>query len=438
MWRVGHGKSIKAWEDKWIPSSGPMVFRNEVAWELNITQVLDLLEENGGRWKRNMVELLCWPPTATTILSIPLPMQPREDCFFWLETINGCYSVKTGYYFIRKKQMEENASTSSTPSLSHAQWTKLWKAEVVPRCRETVWRACLGLLPVKDVLHCRGVVQDPCCPCCPGVPETIHHALFFCPIAKLVLFGSPLAIRVDVECSVQQFLSHFLAAANLEVAGILFTLFYALWQVHNELVYNGREAIVAQVLQRAVALPPSLVLQQDAPPAGRNLQSSWRKPVAGLFKVNFDASMKDSHDAGLGFIARNSHGEVLAAATMVTGPVQNPVLAEALAFRWALGLAAELGLQRVWFESDFLALVQAWERHDSGFSHLYTVVRDCRLLLSNFDAFEFSFVRRTGNCAADALARLAFHFGCIVWIEEDPLEVSSIIQDDVIASMASS
>lgn len=102
MWRVGHGKSIKAWEDKWIPSFGPMVFRNELTWE------------------RNMVELLCWPPTATTILSIPLPMQPREDCFFWPETINGCYSVKTGYNFIRKKHMEENASTSSTPSLSHA------------------------------------------------------------------------------------------------------------------------------------------------------------------------------------------------------------------------------------------------------------------------------------------------------------------------------
>lgn len=69
-----------------------------------------------------------------------------------------------------------------------------------------------------------------------------------------------------------------------------------------------------------------------------------------------------------------------------------------------------------------------------GFSHLETVVGDCRLLLRDFDVFEFCFVRRTGNFVADALAKLVFRLGCMVWIEETPLKVSSQIQHDVLAS----
>ncbi|XP_057440277.1 uncharacterized protein LOC130732189 [Lotus japonicus] len=382
LWRVGDGKTIRAWDDKWIPSSTPMVYREDVAAELHVTHVSDLMLPNGGGWDRDKVEFLCWPPTATAILSVPLPMYHQEDSFFWPATVDGCYSSKTGYQFIRNQHHARVASGSSAPAMRPALWLKLWKAEV--------W------------------------------------------------FASPLGFRLHEECSVQEFFTEFLGAADCNGIGMFFSILYSVWQARNDLLFSAKQSSVDQILLRASSLRPSSN-QLTAPHRhGREHVSSWRRPAAGIFKVNFDASLLQSHEAGFGFIARNKEGEVLAAATSTMGPVLSSVLAEALALRWALGLAKELGFRRIWVETDCLVLYNYWERREGGFSHLETVVKDCRLLLCSFDVFTFTFVRRTGNSVADALAKLAFRLGCLVWIEEAPLEVSSLIQDDVFASVASS
>lgn len=62
---------------------------------------------------------------------------------------------------------------------------------------------------------------------------------------------------------------------------------------------------------------------------------------------------------------------------------------------------------------------------------------DCRYLLPNFDVFSFLFVRRTGNCAADALAHLSFSYRDFVCLEEVPQEVLDIVQYDVMTSRPS-
>ncbi|XP_057458292.1 uncharacterized protein LOC130749012 [Lotus japonicus] len=376
LWRVGNDTSIRAWDDKWIPNCGPIVYREDAAAELGVLHVSDLMLPMGGGWDRNKVEFLCWPPTARAILSIPLSFQPHNDCFFWPDTGDGCYTSKSGYSFIKKKQLERESSSSSSLVLAPALWTKLWKADAAPRCRETAWRACLNLLPVRSTLHRRGVALEPCCPRCPDIAETVQHALLFCPFAKLAWFASPLNLRFDEESTVHDFFCRFLAVADTT--------------------------------------------------------------SAGTFKLNFDASVKNRKEAGAGMIVRNRNGEFLAAATTELGPVLSAVLAEALGMRWALGLAAELGFRRLWLETDCLVLLNYWNRRDGGLSHLDTIVRDCRLLLSHFDVFNFTFVRRTGNCAADALAHLAFHYGCMVWIEEAPPEITSVVHNDVHASMTSS
>lgn len=188
-----------------------------------------------------------------------------------------------------------------------------------------------------------------------------------------------------------------------------------------DLLFNEKETPFEQVLQRALSLRPSLVSSQNQPPVRHELPSSWRRPATGVCKLNFDVSVQQSKAAGMDLIVRIKDGEVLAAATVTIGPVMSPLLAEALGTRWALGRATELGFHRIWEEKDYLGLFNCWERRECGFSYLDAVVLDCRLLLLNFDVFNFSFVRRTGNGAAHALARLAFCLGCVIWIEEAPL-----------------
>lgn len=90
--------------------------------------------------------------------------------FFGACNSGRCYSSKTGYQFIRRQLFEREPSNSSKPSLTPSSWTKLWKANAAPRCRETAWRACLDLLLVRAVLHRRGIAQDSSSPQCLDVP----------------------------------------------------------------------------------------------------------------------------------------------------------------------------------------------------------------------------------------------------------------------------
>ena len=43
-----------------------------------------------------------------------------------------------------------------------------------------LWKACANILPTKDNLFRRGVVEDPICPICKREPETISHVLWTC------------------------------------------------------------------------------------------------------------------------------------------------------------------------------------------------------------------------------------------------------------------
>ncbi|XP_057429426.1 uncharacterized protein LOC130722638 [Lotus japonicus] len=88
----------------------------------------------------------------------------------------------------------------------------------------------------------------------------------------------------------------------------------------------------------------------------------WSHPALGIFKINFDAAMHRSGEAGVGLIARNAHGEVLETACFYIGLATSPLVAEALAMRWALGMARDLGFRRVAFETDCLVLFEAWKR----------------------------------------------------------------------------
>ncbi|XP_057426254.1 uncharacterized protein LOC130719659 [Lotus japonicus] len=166
----------------------------------------------------------------------------------------------------------------------------------------------------------------------------------------------------------------------------------------------------------------------------RQLPAVWLRPSPGSFKINFNAAVTQSGKAGFDFIACDCHGEVLAPACCLFGPVLSPSVAVALCFRWALGLARNFCFRRVVFEIDCMVLFEAWNREDDFFV-LDSLVVDCRSLISCFDVFNFLFVRQSGNCVADDLSSLSFSLGEVVWIEEVPHQLIGVVQSNVLASV---
>ena len=113
-------------------------------------------------------------------------------------------------------------------------------------------------------------------------------------------------------------------------------------------------------------------------------------------------------------------------------------MAEVQCFRWAIGLAIDLGFRSVCSETDCLKLYESWKKKKKRDSSYFgTVLMDCNRLIPNFDVFSISFVQRTGNCTADYLARNSFNLSNHVWIEEAPPELVPLLNVDVMASVRS-
>lgn len=166
----------------------------------------------------------------------------------------------------------------------------------------------------------------------------------------------PLGLRLHPGRPFHEVMHGLLQQRDDEFLGKFMTLLYVLWCTRNELVFNDTQATVEQVLKRVSTLLPPSDLQPVMQRSSRSLPPVWSRPAVGVFKVNLDAALQQNGEAGGGLIARDSYGEVIAAACRLLGPVLAPSIAEALALRWLMLMAKDLGVRRVAFETDCLVL----------------------------------------------------------------------------------
>ncbi|XP_057436973.1 uncharacterized protein LOC130729288 [Lotus japonicus] len=286
-------------------------------------------------------------------------------------------------------------------------------------------------MPVRTKLRKRGLDVDPLCPWCGIEEESIPHVLLECFCIRRVWFAV-LGVHVTGATSFHASVLQILEGVGAEMVARFFTTVYAIWEARNACVFEDRELSIGAIMDRVRALeafPRPTVLPRSSIHTG---VATWNRPAAGWIKVNFDASVRRSM-AGFGMVARDEEGMILAAVTLASVMMQSAGLAEALCLRWVMSLALELGFFNVCFETDSLQLFQWWRIRSRGCSYLDLIISDCRSLVSSFTLMDLLFVRRSGNTAADFLARGASSFA--VWIEEGPPGLDTFVASDALASM---
>jgi hypothetical protein len=93
------------------------------------------------------------------------------------------------------------------------------------------------------------------------------------------------------------------------------------------------------------------VADQEIPPITKNLK--WQPPLEGTIKVNWDASINGKKSCiGLGMVAQDCKGDVLAAKCVRKNIFVDPKTAEAMAALWAVLFCKECGFLDVIFEGD--------------------------------------------------------------------------------------
>ncbi|KAI5324876.1 hypothetical protein L3X38_033949 [Prunus dulcis] len=183
-WRVGDGRDIFVYFDKWLPT--PTTFRtiSPPSFPLN-TRVSELI--SGGFWDIQRIRAHFLDKDSEAILSITISLSSHCDKVLWHYTSNGQYSVRSGYCIGLHHSRDvgvnisgSNVGQGSGAGSSSSMWKQVWRPRVRNKVKLFLWRALQNALPCHWALNYRHIGDDNCCPRCHDSQETIIHALWGC------------------------------------------------------------------------------------------------------------------------------------------------------------------------------------------------------------------------------------------------------------------
>jgi hypothetical protein len=183
QWRVGDGKTIKIWGDKWIPRPMTYAIQSHSSLVLIDARVVELIDPRTRSWNLSLIKATLSEQEAVLIRNLPLSRYGRPDCIIWRPTAMGSFTVRSAYYLEMENQARrwgEGSGSSGYESL----WKTLWSLGIPNAAKVFLWRACKNILPTKDNLCKRGVLSEENCIFCHMEPETVCHILWDCPSTR--------------------------------------------------------------------------------------------------------------------------------------------------------------------------------------------------------------------------------------------------------------
>ncbi|XP_074293640.1 uncharacterized protein LOC141620746 [Silene latifolia] len=151
---------------------------------MEINVVADWFVNEPKAWNEDLLRLHLYEFEVREILRIPLCATDECDNLVWNPTRDRCYTVKSGYHFIRsQKEIKKGSGASSE---GRGLWSRIWKLELPPKIKNFIWRVCKGALPCGINVQKCVVEADPTCQRCLRDIESEVHALVGCPFAQEV------------------------------------------------------------------------------------------------------------------------------------------------------------------------------------------------------------------------------------------------------------
>lgn len=93
-WRVGNGKLIHIWEDRWLPTPSTYRVVSPLSSTLEFSMVSSLIDTNTKRWRVDLLSVAFLPFEVDAICKIPLCHNLPEDKLIWIGNKKGDFIVK--------------------------------------------------------------------------------------------------------------------------------------------------------------------------------------------------------------------------------------------------------------------------------------------------------------------------------------------------------
>ena len=172
---MGNGHNIQIWKDKWLPtpSTHKVIFPPSClpleAW------VEELIDQDNGVWKNELVQQIFLPHEADAICGIALSANLPVDKHVWASMANGIFSVRSAYKIVVEMGSGDEVGAMLDDSNLRKFWKYLGQFNVPHKVRHFTWRACKDILPTKENLVKRKVLVDSCCEECQVEVESSGH-----------------------------------------------------------------------------------------------------------------------------------------------------------------------------------------------------------------------------------------------------------------------
>jgi hypothetical protein len=156
--------------------------------------VSDLIDVSVKGWNCVLIDKSFSAYVANIIKNIPLCPSLPPDKIIWNGTSNGMFSVKSVYHMALDLLRRKNGECSTSYGNS-VFWKKNWAVKASNASKNFLWRACQNVLPTKQNLLRKGVVENDLCPCCHSEVESVIHVLWECPGAQDVWGCGPILFQ---------------------------------------------------------------------------------------------------------------------------------------------------------------------------------------------------------------------------------------------------
>lgn len=439
VWRVGNGKDINIWGDRWIPKLSSYKIQSPVNCFSEGDKVAKLIDESKGEWKKEIVKEVFNEDEAEIICRLPISKTGRADKQIWALSKNGIFNVKSAYHFEMQRR-RRLLGESSKVSFEKEGWSDIWRLKVPGVTKLFIWKALNNCLPTKRNLYRRKVVENPNCPICNRYEETICHALWSCDAAVDVWAEgcSPVqkwSSEVMDFGMVWKKMVQSLSTEDLELSAIVLR---NIWLRRNKFIFESLFNSPANIFKQAETIraefkEANCIEDKNGDPAIREVEK-WKKPSEGMIKVNWDAAfMNDSKRMGAGIVCRDQEGDLLFSACMPQSNAMTASQAEAIALWKTMKLCEDLQVGEAELEGDALSIVKAVNRKDESWEWGGQIIEDIRGMLNNRPQWTVSHTRREANKAADYLAKFALNIEeDLVWMEDGPEGLYSLILQEKI------
>lgn len=122
---LGDGAEIRATKDQWLPSKRNFRVDNDHRYAGRVERVEELFIPSTKTWDESKIRGMFTETDASAILALRVPQRHVSDRLAWTLSIDGIFSVKTGYqhWLNRSGDLSECVSQSGG-------WKRIWKLKV--------------------------------------------------------------------------------------------------------------------------------------------------------------------------------------------------------------------------------------------------------------------------------------------------------------------